>query len=155
MAEPAHVVRQLWIRAREGGPMEPRERLELVADQGIRDDHTFGRMRHVTIVFEDDWKAATDQLGRDVDPAGRRANVLISGGGGGALIGSTIRLGPALVRIKGETVPCPVMDQAAEGLREALAPDTRAGVWGRVVEGGELAIGDGLTVEQAPEPAAD
>lgn len=144
MTAPAHVVRRLWVRPAEGGPLEPREQLELVADQGIRGDHTFGRMRHVTIVFEDDWNAAAAELGQEVDPVGRRANVLVSGGGGGATIGTTLRLGPALVRIKGETTPCPVMEQAAPGMQAALKPDTRAGVWGRVVEGGALSVGDAL-----------
>ena len=58
--------------------LEPREQLELVADQGIRGDHTFGRMRHVTIVFEDDWKAAAAELGQEVAPA-RRAMDLFAG----------------------------------------------------------------------------
>ena len=57
-----------------------------------------------------------------MDPAGRRANVLVSGGGGRRYVGRHIRLGPVLVEIKGITEPCPVMEQAAVGMRDALKP---------------------------------
>ena len=139
-----HRVTRLWIRPTTGGPMEARESLELVAGEGVVGDHTYGRMRHVTIVFEDDWNAAAAELLREVDPAGRRANVLVTGSGGLAYVGTTIRLGDAVIEIKSETAPCPVMDEAAPGMKDALAPDGRAGVWGRVTVGATLRIGDGL-----------
>src|SRR5437867_450163 len=112
----AHHILRLWTRSTPGGPMEPRPALDLRSGEGVVGDHTFGRMRHVTIVFADDWSDAARELGRDVDPAGRRANVLVSGRGGAALVGRTIRLGAARVAVKGITQPCPVMDQAAEGM---------------------------------------
>ena len=56
-----------------------------------------------------------------MDPAGRRANVLVSGGQGPRFVGQIIRLGPARIEIKGITEPCPVMEQAAKGLRDAVA----------------------------------
>ncbi len=143
-----HAVLRLWVRPRAGGPMEARDQLQLTAGQGVVGDHTYGRMRHVTIVFEDDWNAAGAELGRAVDPAGRRANVLVSGGGGRHYVGRTLRLGDVRVEIKGITAPCPVMEQAAEGLRAALEPDGRAGVWGRVLDDGELVPGQQLRAER-------
>jgi MOSC domain-containing protein YiiM len=79
-----------------------------------------------------------------VDPAGRRANVLLSGGGGAGLVGSTVRIGGVEIEVKGITQPCPVMDQAAPGMQAALKPGGLAGVWGRIVEGGEIHPGDEL-----------
>jgi MOSC domain-containing protein YiiM len=149
-----HVVRRLWVRAEPGAAPEERPRLDLEAGAGVVGDHTHGRMRHVTLVFEEDWAAACRDLGRAVDPVARRANVLLSGGGGGALIGRTVRLGGVRVEVRGETKPCPVMDAAAEGLQAALGPQVRAGVWGRVLEGGAIAPGDLLEVEgDAPHRA--
>ena len=142
-----HRVLRLWVRPGEGAAPEPRGAISLVRGEGVEGDHTHGRMRHVTIVFEDDWRAATAELGRDVDPAARRANVLVSGGDGKRLVGTTVRLGEATVEVKGIVSPCPVMDRAAEGLQAALRPDGRGGIWGRVVAGGVVRPGDGIGVD--------
>lgn len=139
-----HIVQRLWLRRREGAPLEPQTELQLETGRGITGDHTFGRLRHVTIVFQADWDAAAAELGRAVDPIGRRANVLVSGGAGARFVGRNVRLGSAIVEIKGITRPCPVMERAAPGLEQALRPDGRSGIWGRVVEGGVLRPGDGL-----------
>jgi MOSC domain-containing protein YiiM len=139
-----HRVLSLWRRPEPGGSMVPAASLEAAAGSGIVGDHTFGRLRHVTVVFEDDWHAAAATLGLDVDPAGRRANVLVSGGDGRRFVGTRIRIGGVEVDVKGVTAPCPVMDLAAPGMQEALRPDGRSGVWGRVVTGGVLRPGDEL-----------
>jgi len=143
-----HRVLRLWRRSEPAGPMIPETSLEVVAGAGVVGDHAIGRLRHVTIVFEDDWNAAAAALGRDdVDPAGRRANVLVSGGRGARFVGATIRVGRAVVDVKGVTSPCPVMDLAAAGMQKALKPEGRGGVWGRILVGGRIEVGDELTVE--------
>jgi MOSC domain-containing protein YiiM len=143
-----HRVLRLWLRSETDGPMLPRDSIDAVAGAGLVGDHTLGRLRHVTIVFEDDWRAAAATRGKDdVDPAGRRANVLVSGGAGARFVGSTIRLGDVRIVVKGVTAPCPVMDRAAPGMQEALKEGGRGGVWGRIVTGGAIRVGDELTVE--------
>jgi len=141
---PEHRVLKLWYRPVAGGPMVERERLEVEAGHGVVGDHTFGHMRHVTLVFIDDWNAAAAELGLQVDPAGRRANVLLSGGRGLRFVGRTVRLGAIELEVKGITAPCPVMDKAAPGMKLALQPEGRAGVWARVLSGGTLRPGDTL-----------
>jgi MOSC domain-containing protein YiiM len=148
-----HRVIRMWVRRSAGGPMEPRGTLDAVAGSGIAGDHTQGRLRHVTLIFENDWNAAAATLGRAVDPAGRRANVLLSGGGGRELVGKRVRIGEVVVDVKGITSPCPVMEKAAPGMQAALRPEGRAGVWGRVVIGGTLRPGDALSVETDGAPA--
>ena len=138
-----------WVRKVPGGPMESRDALDVVAGEGVVGDHTRGGKRHVTLIFADDWAAALRDLGSDVPPSARRANVLVSGGSGGALIGRRVRLGGVLLEIGGETRPCGIMDEAAPGLMEALRPDARAGVWGRALEGGRIAPGARLEVLDA------
>lgn len=146
MATDARVL-QLWIRPTPGGPMVPCEQLDARAGQGLVGDHSFGRMRHVTLLLEDDWRAAARQLGRDdVDPAGRRANVLLCGAGAEDLLDCTVRLGEVELTIRGETRPCPVMEQAAPGMQAALQPHVRAGVWARVLTDGRIVRGDPLVV---------
>ncbi len=113
---------------------------------GVVGDHKHGATRHVTLLCAEDWAAACRDLGREIDAVERRANVLLSGGDAGALIGATVRIGPVLLAIQKETSPCHVMDAAAPGLRKALTPACRAGVWGRVLEGGVLEPGHELRV---------
>jgi MOSC domain-containing protein YiiM len=139
-----HTVLRLWTRPEPGAALLEKRSLSLVEGQGIEGDHTFARMRHVTIVFADDWAEALRELGPDVDPSGRRANVFVSGGDGKRFIGQTIALGGARIDVKGEVKPCPTMNEAAEGLEVALRPGGRAGVWGRVTRGAEVALGDAL-----------
>jgi MOSC domain-containing protein YiiM len=140
-------VTRLWTRAWRGAAPAARTELQLVAGKGVVGDHSFGGKRHVTLIFEDDWYAAAATLGREVDPAGRRANLLLTGGGGQRLVGRTVRVGPVRVAIHGITRPCEVMDRASPGLRAALEPDGRSGVWGTVLDGGRVQAGDVLTVE--------
>ena len=40
------------------------------------------------------------------------------------------------------------MDEEAEGLRETLIPDWRGGVGCRVLQGGEIAVGDAVRIEE-------
>ena len=71
-----HTIQRTWIRREAGAVPEEQTRLTLIAGEGVVDDHARGRKRHVTLVFEDDWNAAARDLGVEVDPVGRRANVL-------------------------------------------------------------------------------
>lgn len=143
-------VLRLWVRPAEGAPLEERSELELVAGKGIVGEHAFGRMRHVTLVFAGDWRRAEAALGQAVDPSARRANVLVSGGGGAELVKQLLRIGGALIAVKGIVAPCPVMERGAAGLRAALKPEGRSGIWARVVAGGRVRLGDPVRVEAAP-----
>ncbi len=149
-----HRVLKLWYRSKEGGPLAAVDSLELLPGEGIAKDHTRGSMRHVTFVFEDDWKIAAEKVGvPDLDPVGRRANVLLSGGGGEAWLKEWIRFGDTLLEIKGVVAPCPVMDEYHQGLKDALEPPVLAGIWGRVHVGGKLEVGQMLE-EGEPVPKA-
>ena len=140
----SHQILKLWTRTESGGAMNEKSTLSLEQGKGVRGDHDHGSKRHVTILFEDDWAEAEAELGQKIDPAGRRANVYLSGGGGGAYIGTKMTLGDAQLEIMGEVRPCPIMEQAAEGLHEALKPNFRAGIWGVVLNDAEITVGDAL-----------
>jgi MOSC domain-containing protein YiiM len=47
--------------------------------------------------------------------------------------------------VTGETDPCPRMDDAAPGLKDAMIPDWRGGVTCRVIESGHLSVGNAVT----------
>jgi MOSC domain-containing protein YiiM len=84
----------------------------------------------------------TRELGVDVPPVARRANVLVSGVDLPRSRGRVLRLGGVRVRILGEVTPCERMDEAHEGLRAAMRPDWRGGVFGEVLDDGLVSVGD-------------
>ena len=139
-----HEVIRLWVRPAKGATPEDRDRLDLEAGRGVVGDHKLGGKRHLTVIFEDDWADATRDVGVAVDPAERRANVLVTGGDGQRLVGRTIRIGETELEVRGITLPCERMDRAEPGLRKAMEPDGRGGVWGVVTAGGTIGIGDML-----------
>ena len=48
------------------------------------------------------------------------------------------------VEIQGVVAPCARMDEASQGFQAALDPPARAGIWGQVVSGGAVRLGDVL-----------
>jgi MOSC domain-containing protein YiiM len=136
------VIRTIWIKRFHRGPMDAVERAELVAGRGVRGSANQGGRRQVSIISEEAWEAAQEELGVAVDPSARRANVMVRGLDLENARGKLLRLGPCLIRVGGEVRPCERMDEAQEGLRNALRPHWRGGVFGEVVEGGTIAVGD-------------
>jgi MOSC domain-containing protein YiiM len=141
-------VNALWIKRAHRGPMDRAERAELVAGRGVRGSADQGGRRQVSIISQEAWDAAVEQLGVAVDPSARRANVMISGVDLADSRGKLLRIGPALIRILGEVRPCERMDEAEEGLRNALKPHWRGGVFGEILEGGTIAVGDAVAIEE-------
>ena len=65
-------------------------------------------------------------------------------------MGGVLRIGPLHLEVTGQTYPCQRMNEACAGLLSALAKDWRGGVTARVIEGGDIAMGD--TVEVLVDP---
>lgn len=131
--------------------MDPVDRAELLADRGIVGNADQGGRRQVTLLAAEAWRRVEDTLGESVDPASRRANILLSGIDLEETRDRVLRLGGVRVRIRGETRPCTLMDDARPGLRSALDPDWRGGVFGVILDSGSVAVGDGADwVEEGP-----
>jgi len=138
-------VGRLWVKTAHGAPMEARDRLMLVAGSGV--DGAVSAHRHVTVISAERWDATVAALGAEVDPSARRANVLLSGVDLRDSAGKVLRIGACRVRLRGETKPCATMDEAHMGLRAALEGDWGGGAWGEVLDGGEIAVGDAVSLE--------
>lgn len=138
---PGEVV-AIWLKRFKGGPMDRVLFAEAVAGRGLAGNANQGGKRQITIIDEARWKDACIELGIDVDPSARRANVMLRGIDLHDKRGRTLRIGPMLVRIYNETRPCEQMDDAQPGLRNALRPEWRAGAYGEIVEGGVIRVGD-------------
>jgi MOSC domain-containing protein YiiM len=132
----------IWIKRAHRGVMDPVDEAEAIAGRGLAGNADRSRRRQVTIIDETAWNTAAVETGHDVDPSKRRANIMLRGIDLEQSRGKHLRIGTCLIRILGETTPCERMEEAQPGLRNALRPNWRAGVFGEIVEGGPLRIGD-------------
>jgi len=132
----------IWSKRSHRGPMDPVAEATLVAGQGLEGSVGRSTRRQVTVLSREAWDLATSKVGRVVDPARRRANIMVSGIELAHARGRVLRVGTARLTIGGELTPCERMDEAAQGLRKALLPEWRGGVFAQVTEGGVVRIGD-------------
>ena len=123
--------------------------IEMSPDEGVIGDHGLSLRRQVSLLDEAAWNAACVEVGTDLDWTTRRSNVLVSNLNLQALVGSQIHLGSALVEVIGEVVPCHVMDAAHSGLKHALMPEWRGGVYGRIIGAGQVSVGDQITIHSS------
>lgn len=142
------VVQELLLWPEKGCP-QPLvvERAQAVPGIGLQGDQKRGRQRQVTLLAAEAWETATTELGVTAPPSARRANVVLRGLDLQNTLGRCLRVGPVLIQVHGETDPCEMMDRVAPGLKTALTPHRRAGVFGAVIEGGPITVGDPVTVQ--------
>ena len=69
----------IWIKPASGAPMKPVDEADLVAGRGLKGNADQGGWRQITIIDEAAWRTATDEVGMEVDPSARRANVMVRG----------------------------------------------------------------------------
>lgn len=142
-------IQAIWRKRAHRGPMDPVSRAELLTGEGMASNADVRTKRQVTLLEAEEWEAVRDALGvPDLDPRLRRANVLLRGVRLADSRSRVLRLGPARIRIHGETRPCRLMDDAHPGLQEALRPPWRGGAYGVVLEGGPIAVGDTVKWEE-------
>src|SRR6188474_3493620 len=116
-------VEAIWIKRAHRGVMDGVQSASLVAGQGILGNVDRSRRRQVTLLEAESWAACMRELGATKDPAGRRANILVSGG---------------------ELTPCERMEDVIPGLQDALRLDWRGGVFAQVLTGGLIRVGDAV-----------
>jgi MOSC domain-containing protein YiiM len=137
-------VEAIWIKRAHRGPMDSVQEATLVIDKGVAGSVDRSRRRQVTLLASEAWAACMTELGVDEDPAGRRANILLSGVRLGHTRGRVLVIGTARLTVGGELTPCERMDEVTPGLQAALRPDWRGGVFAQVLTGGVIRVGDAV-----------
>lgn len=102
--------------------------------------------RQVTVLAREGWERACGELGLALPWTARRANLFVEGVELPGSTGTMLLVGNAVLEVTGESAPCARMDEVADGLREALGKEWRGGVTCRVVHGGEIRLGDRVTL---------
>ena len=138
----------IWIKRAKGGPMDAVQQARAVAGRGLEGNANQGGARQVTLLSSEAWAAAADAVGAPhLDPRIRRANLLLGGVDLRRTRGRVLRVGPVRIRIRGNTRPCRLMEESQNGLVAALSFEARGGVYGEVVDDGEIAVGDSVVWE--------
>ncbi len=137
----------IWIKRMKSGPMDAATTALLETDRGLAGNANRGGRRQVTIIAHERWADVQRALGVQLDPAVRRANLMVSGIDLEGSRGRVLVVGPARLRVNGETRPCWQMEEAHPGLQSALDPHWAGGVFAEVVEGGEIHVGDPVVWE--------
>jgi MOSC domain-containing protein YiiM len=130
--------------------MDPVERAQAVFGTGLVGNANRGGRRQVTVIEAEVFESLREELKAEIHPSVRRANLMVSGGL--SLQGSrgkVLRIGSLRLQIAGETRPCERMDEAVPGLRAALDPDWRGGVYGFVLNSAEISVGDTVAWDPA------
>lgn len=138
-------IEAIYLRRQKG--VDPEQVVAMAqAGEGLLGDHfsKAGGKRQITLLSLEDWKEVCQIVG-PIDPKKRRANLLISGLDLKESVGRTIRVGTVDIYIEGETTPCRLMDETRDGLKNALSPDWRGGVYGRVLCGGLILVGSDIS----------
>ena len=139
----------LALRPEKSQAVTIQNTIEMSPEEGVIGDHGTSRRRQVSLLDEAAWNTACLEAGTDLDWATRRSNVLVSNLNLQTLVGCQILLGSALVEVIGQVVPCHVMDAAHKGLKRALKPEWRGGVYGRIIGAGQVSVGDQITVHSS------
>jgi MOSC domain-containing protein YiiM len=124
--------------ARKSGRSDAHERLSAIAGQGLEGcAHANPPKREVLFVSKEHLDSVS------VDPGAIRENITVDGDDVQRWpIGQRVRAGGAEFEITMVCDPCHRMDELRDGLRAEL--DGKRGMLARVVESGEVAVGDAI-----------
>jgi len=140
-------LKKIWIKRSKLGPMDPVNQALLIEGEGIQGNANQRGKRQVTIIEEKVWQEMMHEMGADIEPSARRANLMISGVSLRESRGRILCVGSCKIEIYGETKPCERMDEALPGLQQAMKENWRGGVFGVIVQGGEIKPGDPVYFE--------
>lgn len=140
-------VLSIALRTGDGEPMKLIDQATAIAGGGLDGDIGDGPEGGVRLLACSQWQEVVRSLGTVLLWHASQANVLIHANTLLGFVGRTVRLGEATIEITRVIEPSPEVDEIRPGLRQLLREAGRAGVVGRVKQGGRFAVGDALIIE--------
>ncbi len=137
----------IYVKRAHGGPMDARSEARLETAKGLIGNADVGGRRQVTLLSEERWRKLMAEVGVNLSPGARRANLIVSGIDLENTRGRKLKIGGCLLKINGETRPCELMEETAAGLQAAMRAHWGGGAYAEVIEGGSIAVGDFVTWE--------
>lgn len=137
----------------KGGPMVVYASAKVSFERGVGDDINGANQddRQVSIMTQEGWMDACAELDRKIHWTTRRANILIEGIDLKDSVGKILRIGKFYVEITGEMKAGNRMEEERVGLKDALAPDWRGGVTGRLLSEGVIYEKDEVVFYEKPK----
>lgn len=157
---PTHIQGRVEAIVVRGNPRDPARTVQetvALAGIGLADDRLGKRgeaelsTRQVTLIQQEHLPliAAFARVG-PVDPVDLRRNLVISGINLLSLKNAKVRVGEALIEIVGPCAPCSRMEEVI-GPGGYAAMRGHGGMTARILEGGAIRVGDGVSVGRAPQ----
>ena len=139
-----------WIGIRPGKrePLNPVETAEIIIGQGLVNDHYKGSSgnRDVTLIQAEHLEAVGKILGKEVPPTLTRRNLVVSGLNLLSLVDKHIQIGQEVIlEITGLCHPCSRMEENL-GFGGYNAMRGHGGITAKVIQGGNISVGDPLEV---------
>jgi len=107
----------------------------------VGDRYENARHRHLTVQSKEELDAAAAEHGQPIDPALTRRNITLSHGAIPLTPGHRWTLGSLTLEVVRQAAPCKLLEDTL-GRGAKLALHRKAGAVCRVLEGGELHLGD-------------
>ena len=155
LAGPIRAGEVVWLGERPGRRAEMRvvQSVTLIAQRGIKGDRydsSHDGPRQVTLIAAEDLAAIAAFLGRErVAPELLRRNVVTRGINLLALKDRRFRLGHTLLETSGDCAPCSRMEEVL-GPGGYNAVRGHGGITARIIEGGDVRIGDAVARAELP-----
>ncbi|MGH2537324.1 MAG: MOSC domain-containing protein [Candidatus Promineifilaceae bacterium] len=129
-------ITHIFLKTAHRAPLQAVDSAAAEAGLGLAGDLNYGVRKRQILLIDD------QTLGEfGLEPGQIRENVVVSGLDlAGLAEGAQLRAGEALLEVTGDCDPCQFIDAIRPGLEAAMRG--RRGIFGRVVQGGLIRLGD-------------
>ncbi len=137
-----HVVRKRNAAA------ETCKHVTVLSNFGIVGDYRSEKFQigQITLIEAEIIDAMSRELGYEIPAGASRRQIMVKGVKLNELVDKNLRLGQILVRVEGKCKPCNNMEKKiGPGAKNAM--NDKGGIRCRIIEGGDLHVGDKITVE--------